>query len=242
MLGMTDSPLCDFLPTAQILHQRKPSSASSSTCVCVPLDCSEQQPTSLLPVPTLLDWCCHNSSDEPSAVEITQRVPLNCSEQQPTSLLPVPSLLDWCCHNSSDEPSAVEITKCVPLDCSEQQPTSLLPVPTLLDRCCHNCSEEPFVAEVQFVVVAKPCLAGRGCCRGRPHSVSAHRFVCQRTSSLSDWIVLHDVTRSADVALNSIVQLELVLSPMHITLRVLVATIVFGTHQLAVRALVGLFV
>jgi len=173
---MPDPPWCDFLPTAQILQQRKPSLASPSTCVCVPLDCSEQQPTSLLPVPTLLDWCCHNSSDEPSAVEITQ---------------------------------------CVPLDCSEQQPTSLLPVPTLLDRCCHNCSEEPFVAEVQFVVVAKPRLVGRECCLGRPHSVSVHRFVCQRTSSLLDWVVLHDVTRSADVVLNSVVQLELVLSPTY---------------------------
>jgi len=178
---MPDPPWCDFLPTAQILQQRKPSLASPSTCVCVPLERSEQQPIN--------------------------------------SLLPVPTLLDRCCHNSSDELSAVEITQCVPLECSEQQPiTSLLPVPTLLDRCCHNCSEEPFVAEVQFVVVAKPCLVGRECCLGRPHSVSVHRVVCQRTSSLSDWTILKDVTHSADVVLDSVTQLELVLSPTCIIL------------------------
>jgi len=213
---MPDPPWCDFLPTAQILQKRKPFLASPSMCFCVPLECSEQQPiTSLSPAPTLLDWCCYNSSDEPSAVEVTQCVPLECSEQQPiTSLLPAPTLLDWCCHNSSDEPSAVEITQCVPLDCSEQQPTtSLLPAPTLLDWCCHNCSEEPFVAKVQFVAVAKPCLVGRECCLGRPHSVSVHRFVCLRSSPLSDWTILKDVTHSADIVLNLVTQLELVLSP-----------------------------
>jgi hypothetical protein len=180
MVGMPDPPWCDFLPTAQILQQRKPSLASPSMCICVPLECSEQQPTSLLPAPTLLDWCCHNSSDEPSAVEVTQCVPLECSEQQPI--------------------------------------TSLSPAPTLLDWCCHNCSEEPFVAKVQFVAVAKPCLVCRECCLGRPHSVSVHRFVCLRSSPLSDWTILKDVTHSADAVLNSVTQLELVLSPTCILL------------------------
>jgi hypothetical protein len=218
MFGMPDPPWSVFLPTAQILQQRKPSLASPSTCVCVPLDCSEQQPPSLLPVPTLLDRCCHNSSDEPYAVDSTQCVPLECSEQQPPSLLPVPTLLDRCCHNCSEEPFVAEGVQI--LERRVKSVPRLLPADLcwlLLGRSCRMSSDEFCHAGsmlVQFVVVAKPRLVGQECCLGRLHSVSVHRFVCQRTSSLSDWTVLQDVTRSADVVLNSVVQPELVLSPM----------------------------
>jgi len=74
---------------------------------------------------------------------------------------------------------------------------------------------------VPFVVVAKPRLVGQECCLGRLHSISVHRFVCLRTSLLSDWTILKDVTHSADVVLNSVTQFELVLSPNCILLAIL---------------------